>query len=214
MATTFRVGPSDALVIVDLQNDFCPGGAVGIPGGDAIVPVVNRLTERFARVAAAQDWHPAGHVSFASAHAGRSPGDVVDTAYGRQPLFNDHCVQGTEGAEFHPDLELDRIHLFIRKGYRRDVDSFSAFVENDRSRRTGLADYLRANDVSRIFFAGLALLGCVRRSAEDARAEGFEAIIVDDAARSRPRPESDPASIRSLVQHGVLRTTSDQLVFP
>jgi nicotinamidase/pyrazinamidase len=209
----FRIGNGDALVIVDLQKDFCAGGFLEIPQADAIVPVINRLAGNFPKVVIAQDWHPVNHISFASSHSGHTPGDIVDTAYGRQPLFLDHCVQGTPGAELHPDLVTNYAHLIIRKGFHKDVDSFSAFCENDGQTRSGLAEYLRANGISRIFFAGLALLGCVRRSAEDARKEGFDAVILNDAARSRSRPQTDGDAERSLQQHGVVRTTSDHLVF-
>lgn len=179
------IADNDALVVVDVQNDFCTG-SLAIAGSEQIVPVINRLGGLFSLVVVTQDWHPQGHVSFASSHPGARIGDAVPVAYGTQNVYAEHCVRDTWGAALHPDLHLPGTDVILRKGCRRDVDSFSAFVENDRRTTTGLADMLRARGAGRLYFTGLALNGCVRHSAFDARAAGFEATIVVDAARSRP----------------------------
>jgi len=183
MSARFTIGKNDVLLVVDMQNDFCPGGALPVPQGDAIVPMINRLAQSFAHVGLAQDWHPPGHISFASSHPGRKPYETISLSYGPQTLWPDHCVQGTKGAEFHPDLKIPHAECIIRKGYNRQIDSYSAFQENDRKTKTGLAGYLRERGLTRIFVAGLAYDFCVRYSAEDARAAGFEVIVVDDACR-------------------------------
>lgn len=173
-----RRSATDVLVGVDLQNDFCPDGALGVPRGDEIVPLVNRLMDEFDHVVLTQDWHPRDHRSFASAHPGRVPFDTVEMPYGTQILWPDHCVQGSRGAAFHADLRTDRAELVIRKGFRRDIDSYSTFFENDRTTSTGLAGYLRDRGFSRVFLAGLATDFCVRYSALDARRCGFEAVVM------------------------------------
>jgi nicotinamidase/pyrazinamidase len=203
-------GDRDVLVVVDVQNDFCTG-SLAIPGSDAIIPVINRLARRFAHVVLTQDWHPPGHVSFASAHAGRQPGDVVTASYGAQKVYRDHCVQGTAGAAFHPGLDLPNTELVLRKGFRRDVDSFSAFVENDKTTTTGLGGYLRARGLERVFVCGLALYGCVKFSALGARAEGFPTWLIDDASAGRPDPVNDPIGARELAEAGVVRLAAAQL---
>jgi nicotinamidase/pyrazinamidase len=177
------IGDSDVLLVIDVQNDFCPGGNLAVPEGDRVVPVINRLAHRFQHVVATQDWHPSGHHSFASSHAGKQPYDTVEVAYGRQILWPDHCVQGTDGAEFHPDLALPHLELVIRKGFRPHIDSYSAIYENDHKTPTGLAGYLRERGIKRVFVAGLALDFCVRYSAEDARREGFDVVVIEDACR-------------------------------
>jgi nicotinamidase/pyrazinamidase len=174
---------SDILLIVDVQNDFCPGGNLPVPGGDEVVPVINRIARRFRNVVLTQDWHPAGHRSFASSHAGRKPFETIQVAYGPQILWPDHCVQGTRGAEFRGDLDVPHAALVIRKGFRPHIDSYSAFYENDRTTPTGLAGYLRERGLERIVVAGLALDFCVRYSAEDARREGFDVVVIEDACR-------------------------------
>lgn len=181
---SFQPRESDCLVAVDLQNDFMPGGALAVAGGDDTVPLINRLAARFEHVVATQDWHPPGHHSFASAHEGRAPFETVEAPYGAQTLWPDHCVQGTDGAAFHRDFEAVRAELIVRKGFRRDLDSYSAFFENDRETPTGLAGYLRERGFTRLFFAGLATDFCVRWSVEDARRLGFEAVIVEEACRA------------------------------
>jgi nicotinamidase/pyrazinamidase len=175
---------TDCLVLIDLQYDFMPGGALAVADGDAVVPLANRLAERFAHVVATQDWHPAGHSSFASQHPGHAPFTAVPMPYGPQTLWPDHCVQGTAGAELHKDLALDRVELIIRKGCRREIDSYSAFMENDRATPTGLAGYLRERGFTRLFFAGLATDFCVAWSVLDARKAGFESVILTDACRA------------------------------
>ncbi len=184
MTGGWTIADRDVLLIVDLQNDFCPGGRLAAPGGGEIVPLVNRLAGRFQHVILTQDWHPQGHFSFASSHPGRAPFDKIKVAYGEQQLWPDHCVQGTPGAEFCSGLKIPQAELVLRKGYHPLIDSYSAFRENDRKTRTGLAGYLRERGVARIFLAGLAFDFCVRYSAEDAAAEGFGAIVIEDACRS------------------------------
>ena len=173
-----------ALIVIDLQNDFCPGGSLAVAGGDEIVPVVNRLVERFDHVLLTQDWHPPGHRSFASAHPGREPFETIDMPHGKQTLWPDHCVQRTSGAAFHPALSCPRAELILRKGYRPEIDSYSAFFENDRVTPTGLAGYLRERGLQQLFFVGLATDFCVAYSALDARRAGFEAIVLLDACRA------------------------------
>ena len=180
---TEKIAESDVLLVVDVQNDFCPGGALPVPRGDEVVPLINRLAKRFEHVVLTQDWHPAGHHSFASSHRGRKPFDTIALGYGLQILWPDHCVQDTSGAAFHPDLQIPHAELVLRKGFRRTIDSYSAFFENDHATPTGLAGYLRERGLKRIFLAGLAFDFCVRYSAEDACREGFTAIVIEDASR-------------------------------
>jgi nicotinamidase/pyrazinamidase len=177
-------GPQDALLVVDVQNDFCPGGALAVPDGDAVVPIINGLMARFAHVILTQDWHPAGHQSFASSHGGRQPFETIEVAYGPQILWPDHCVQGTAGAAFHAALSTDRAELILRKGFRREIDSYSVFYENDRRTPTGLTGYLRTRGFTRVFLAGLATDFCVCWSAEDARREGFAVVVIEAACRA------------------------------
>ncbi len=176
-----RPGETGVLIVTDPQCDFCPGGALAVPHGDEIMPLVNRLARRFAHVVITQDWHPAGHTSFASAHVDRAPFDTVELDYGQQTLWPDHCVQGTPGAAFHPGLDVPHAELVIRKGFHRTIDSYSAFRENDRKTPTGLAGYLRERGFERVTLCGLATDFCVFYSAIDARAAGF-AVVVDLAA--------------------------------
>jgi nicotinamidase/pyrazinamidase len=173
----------DVLLVVDVQKDFCPDGRLAVPRGDEVVPIVNRLATKFTNVVLTQDWHPPGHLSFASSHPGKQPYQTVEVAYGLQVLWPDHCVQGTPGAEFREDLQIPHAALVIRKGFRRAIDSYSAFYENDRTTPTGLAGYLRERGLRRVFFAGLAFDFCVRYSAEDAHREGFEPVVIEDACR-------------------------------
>lgn len=173
-----------ALIVVDLQNDFCPGGALGVEGGHEIVPIINRLIQRFDHVILTQDWHPADHLSFASLHPGKAPFETTEMPYGTQTLWPDHCVQGTSGAEFHPDLAAMKAELIIRKGFRREIDSYSTFFENDRITPTGLAGYLRERGINRITLTGIATDFCVAYSAIDARKLGFDVTILLDACRA------------------------------
>jgi nicotinamidase/pyrazinamidase len=180
---TYKIADTDVLLVVDVQNDFCPGGKLAVPRGDEVVPLVNLLGQRFQHVVLTQDWHPSGHRSFASAHPGRQPLETVAFAYGPQVLWPDHCVQGTPGAQFHAGLQIPHAELVLRKGFRCDIDSYSAFYENDHTTPTGLAGYLRERGFARVFLAGLALDFCVRYSAEDARRCGFDVVVVEDACR-------------------------------
>lgn len=183
MMERFTIGEHDVLLVVDLQNDFCPGGSLAVPRGDEVVPVINRLAGHFAHVVLTQDWHPRGHLSFASSHRGKQPYQTIEVAYGTQVLWPDHCVQETQGAAFHKDMAIPHAELVLRKGYHRSIDSYSAFFENDRTTPTGLAGYLRERGFHRVFLAGLAFDFCVRYSAEDARRAGFGAVVIEDACR-------------------------------
>jgi len=179
----YKIAESDILIVVDLQNDFCPGGKLAVPRGDEIVPIVNQLGERFRHVVLSQDWHPVLHKSFASAHPEKEPFETMTFAYGPQVLWPDHCVQGTLGAQFHGGLDVPHAELVLRKGYRREIDSYSVFYENDHTTPTGLAGYLRERGFKRAFLVGLALDVCVRFSAEDARRCGLEAVVIEDGCR-------------------------------
>ncbi|MFP5234423.1 MAG: bifunctional nicotinamidase/pyrazinamidase [Acidobacteriota bacterium] len=174
----------DALLVIDVQNDFCPGGRLAVTGGDQIIAAIHRIAPRFDHVILTQDWHPPDHRSFASAHAGKKPYDLIEMPYGTQTLWPDHCVQGTQGADFHPALQLTRAELILRKGRRREIDSYSAFFENDRTTATGLAGYLRERGLTRVFLCGLAYDFCVGFSALDARRLGFETTVIRDACRA------------------------------
>ena len=193
----------EVLLIVDVQNDFCPGGALAVPGGDEIVPVVNKLAAGFPHVILTQDWHPAGHASFASSHPGKKPFDTIDVSYGQQTLWPDHCVQGTQGAAFHPRLDVPHAELVLRKGYRRAIDSYSAFRENDRRTPTGLAGYLRERGLERITVCGLATDFCVFYSAVDGREAGFEVSVVTSACRGIDMDGSIARAMRSMSEAGV-----------
>ncbi len=176
-----QITPQDALLIIDVQNDFCPGGALAVQAGDLVIPVIHRIAPRFEHVLLTQDWHPAGHSSFASSHSGKQPFEQIDLSYGPQTLWPDHCIQGSRGAEFHPNLHLPQAELILRKGFRREIDSYSAFFENDRATPTGLGGYLEERGITRVFLAGLAYDFCVGYSALDARRLGLAAVIVRDA---------------------------------
>src|SRR6266705_6998382 len=181
---SIRLSDDDLLLVIDVQNDFCAGGALAVTDGDAVVPVINRLSERFGHVVLTQDWHPSGHSSFATSHPGSAAFETISMPYGEQTLWPDHCVQGTTGAAFHPQLATERAELVIRKGFRPAIDSYSAFYENDRRTPTGLAGYLRERGLTRVFVAGLAFDFCVRYSAEDARRAGFDVVVIEDACRA------------------------------
>jgi nicotinamidase/pyrazinamidase len=200
-----------ALIVIDVQNDFCPGGALAVAEGDAVIPVIHALAPRFAHVILTQDWHPAGHSSFASSHAGRQPFEQIKLSYGAQTLWPDHCVQGTHGAEFHPKLDLTRAELILRKGFRPAIDSYSAFFENDRTTPTGLAGYLRERGLTRVFFAGLAYDYCVGYSALDARRLGLDAFVIGDACRAIDLNGSAAAMEAELARAGVVLVESTQL---
>ncbi len=203
MASELTPGAGDVLVIVDVQNDFCPGGALAVPDGDSVVPVINRIAPAFAQVVLAQDWHPPGHQSFASSHPGRQPFETIEATYGPQTLWPDHCVQGTPGAAFHADLETDRAEMIIRKGYRAQIDSYSAFFENDRETATGLRGYLRERGLDRTFMCGLAADYCVAFSAIDAAKDDFEVVVIEDACRGIDLDGSMAAARETMTQAGV-----------
>ena len=200
---------SDALLIIDVQNDFCTGGALAVPQGEAVVAPINRLAPRFATVVATQDWHTPAHNSFASHHHGKAPFQTTELDYGTQVLWPDHCVQGTRGAAFHPDLDLMPCHLILRKGFRPGIDSYSAFVENDKRTTTGLAGYLKERGISRVFLTGLALDFCVFYSALDARQAGFAAVLIEDACRAIDLDGSLAAARAAMAKAGVLTLRSD-----
>ena len=193
----------DVLLIVDVQNDFCPGGALAVPDGDAIIPAVNRLARSFAHVILTQDWHPRGHASFASSHPGKRPFDAIEVSYGTQILWPDHCVQGTRGASFHPELDVPHAELVVRKGFRSAIDSYSAFRENDRLTPTGLGGYLRERGLERITMCGLATDFCVAFSAIDGREAGFEVTVVTGACRGIDIDGSVVRAMRSMSEAGV-----------
>jgi len=183
-ATKLEPGANDILLVIDVQNDFCPGGHLAVPDGDAVVPVVNRLAKGFEHVVLTQDWHPAGHSSFASSHPGTEPFGEIAMPYGPQTLWPDHCVQQTDGAAFHEDLDIPHAELIIRKGFRKQIDSYSAFFENDHTTPTGLAGYLRERGFTRVWCVGLATDFCVRFSAEDAAKQGFETAVIESGCRA------------------------------
>jgi nicotinamidase/pyrazinamidase len=205
-------GESDVFVVVDVQNCFVPGGSLAVKGGDEIVPLVNRLAKRFRHVVLTQDWHTADHVSFASQHPGKKPFDTVGLPYGTQVLWPDHCVQGTEGATLHKGLDIPHAELILRKGYRRDVDSYSAFVEADKKTQTGLGGYLKQRGIKRVFLAGLATDFCVAWSALDARRQGFEAFVIEDACRGIDTRGSLAKAWADMDSAGVKRIQSSDLL--
>lgn len=195
----------DLLLVIDVQNDFCPGGRLAVSDGEAIVPVINRLAGQFSHVVLTQDWHPAGHSSFASTHPGSTPFQSITMPYGPQTLWPDHCIEGTPGAAFHPDLETDKAALIIRKGFRRAIDSYSAFFENDKTTPTGLAGYLRERGLRKVVLVGLATDFCVHYSAVDARRLGFEAVVIDAGCRAIDLAGSLAAAYAGMAEAGVQR---------
>jgi len=192
-----------ALVIVDVQNDFCPGGALAVPGGDTIIPVVNSLTEKFDVVVQTQDWHPPNHRSFASNHEGKEPYETVEMEYGEQVLWPDHCVQGSEGAEFHANLHTLKTRIIIRKGFRPEIDSYSAFFENDHETETGLDAWLKSMDVDHLFVCGLATDFCVKWTALDARKLGYKVSLIEDASRGIDIEGSVGKAVKEMEDTGV-----------
>ncbi|MGH8674894.1 MAG: bifunctional nicotinamidase/pyrazinamidase [Burkholderiales bacterium] len=200
--------PTDCLIVVDVQNDFCPGGALEVQRGDEVVPLVNQLARKFENVVVTQDWHPAGHASFASSHASRKPFETVRLRYGRQVLWPDHCIQGTRGAALHDGLDLPRAQLVIRKGWHPKVDSYSAFLEADRKTKTGLDGYLRSRGVKRVYCVGLATDFCVAWTALDARRFRLQAVVIEDACRAIDNQGSLAAALREMAKAGVKRVPS------
>lgn len=203
---------STALIVVDVQNDFCPGGALAVGGGHAVVPVINALVPRYEQVVVTQDWHPRGHASFASAHPGREPFQTIDMPYGTQVLWPDHCVQGTPGADLHADLRVASAQLIIRKGWHAGVDSYSAFREADRKTLTGLAGYLRERGVEDVHVVGLATDYCVAWTALDAAGSGFRVSVIEDACRAIDLSGSLQRAWADMAAAGITRTTSDQIL--
>lgn len=202
----------NALLIVDLQNDFCEGGALEVPDGSTIVPTINKLIESFDAVIQTQDWHPAGHASFASSHNGKDPYDTVEMDYGTQVLWPDHCVQGSEGAEFHPDLNTTKTQVIIRKGFRPEIDSYSAFYENDQETKTGLTGYLKTRGISDLYAVGLATDFCVKWSVLDGLKEGFKLHIVKDAVKGIDIDGSVDEAWNEMRAEGVNVIESDSLL--
>jgi len=200
----------DALLIIDVQNDFCPGGALEVPQGDQVVSVINKTSDLFQTIVLTQDWHPAGHASFATTH-NADPFSTTQLSYGEQTLWPDHCVQGSQGAEFHQDLKSDGAALVIRKGMHPGIDSYSAFFENDKTTTTGLTGYLRQLGIERVFCAGLAFDFCVRFTAEDAVKEKFETVVIEDACRAIDMDNSADATKESFTQTGVTLIQSGEL---
>lgn len=203
---------TDVLLVVDVQNCFLPGGSLAVKDGDAVVPVINALAEKFANVVLTQDWHTPNHLSFASAHPGKKPFDTVRMPYGEQVLWPDHCVQGTPGAELSAALKIPHAHLVIRKGYNPAIDSYSAFVEADGVTKTGLAGYLKERGIDRVFVVGLATDFCVAWSALDARKAGLDAVVVEDGCRGIDLNGSLAAAWREMAAAGVERTVSAEIV--
>ncbi len=202
---------TDALLVIDMQNDFCPGGSLAVAGGDGIIPAINELGRRFDHVILTEDWHPVGHISFASSHAGKQPYESVELTYGFQALWPEHCVQQSKGAELHPGLDLPHAELILRKGFRREIDSYSAFLENDHTTATGLAGYLRERGIKRLFLCGLAYDFCVGYSAIDGTALGFECAVIEDASRAVGLPGSVDSTNAAFAEASVQRIRSTQI---
>lgn len=203
MPPSIAPAETDALLVVDVQNDFCPGGALAVADGNTVVPLVNGLAQKFRHVILTQDWHPAGHSSFASRYLGRKPFETIELAYGTQVLWPDHCVQETPGAAFHKDLAIPQAELILRKGFRAAIDSYSAFAENDRVTPTGLAAYLRERGLVRLYLAGLAFDFCVLYSALDGKRAGFDCMVIADACRSVDLAGSHGAAVKAYGDAGV-----------
>ena len=203
---------TDVLIVIDVQNDFCAGGALAVPGGEDVVDLANRLSRRFANVVLTQDWHPAGHLSFASSHAGKAPYETTDMPYGPQVLWPDHCIQDTPGAAFHRDLDIPHTALIVRKGFRAEIDSYSAFFENDHETGTGLGGYLRERGLSRVYLCGLATDFCVQFSALDAVQQAFETILIEDACRAIDLGGSLAAAMAAMKGAGVRLIQADGIL--
>ena len=212
MPSEITISDDDVLIVIDLQADFMPGGALAVGEGDEIVPLVNALMKRFAHVVVTQDWHPPGHASFASSHPGKAPFETKDLHYGTQVLWPNHCVQGSNGAALHPELDVDRAFLILRKGMHANVDSYSAFVEADGRTTTGLADLLKARGVKRVFACGLATDYCVAFSALDARKAGFETFVIEDACRAIDANDSLAAAWARMNAAEVWRIQSAEIL--
>src|SRR6056297_656645 len=201
------------LLIIDVQNDFCPGGALAVPGGDTIIPVINSLIPGFNAVIQTQDWHPEGHHSFASSHEGKDPYDTVEMDYGDQVLWPDHCVQGTRGAEFHPDLNTTKTEVIIRKGFRKEIDSYSTFYENDQKTPTGLTGYLKERGISELYVAGLATDFCVKWSVIDGLKKEFIVHVIEDAVKGIDMDGSVEQAWKEMKGAGAEITSSEKIHF-
>jgi len=202
----------EALLIVDVQNDFCPGGALEVPNGDEVVAPINKLANKFDIVLQTQDWHPDGHSSFASSHNDKEPFENIEMPYGQQVLWPDHCVQGSPGANFHPDLETDRSQLIIRKGFRKEIDSYSAFYENDNKTSTGLTGYLKERNIRKLYTVGLATDFCVKWSVLDGIKEGFDLAVVEDAVKGIDIEGSVEQAWKEMLEAGAEKVTSEALL--
>ncbi|MGY4317124.1 bifunctional nicotinamidase/pyrazinamidase [Bradyrhizobium sp. JR3.5] len=210
-AAAIKPDDGSALLVIDVQNCFLPGGSLAVKDGEQVVPVINKIAKSFANVVMTQDWHTPGHVSFASVHAGKKPFETIDLAYGKQVLWPDHCVQGTDGASLSKELAIPQAELIIRKGFHKDVDSYSAFTEADGKTTTGLAAYLKARNVERVFVAGLATDFCVAWTALDARKAGFETYVVEDACRGIDTQGSLAKAWTDMDKAGVKRIQSSDI---
>ncbi len=204
----------EPLLVIDLQNDFCSGGALAVPDGEAVVPLINQLAGLFSNLILTQDWHPPDHSSFASQHPGRDPLETIELSYGPQTLWPDHCIQGSPGADFHPELATTTALLVIRKGFRQAIDSYSAFFENDQRTPTGLSGYLRSRGFQQLFLCGLATDFCVCYSALDALREGFQAVVIEDACRAIDLDGSLDKARSAMAKAGVTFVSSERLLSP
>ena len=211
LAAAIKPDEGSALLVIDVQNCFLPGGSLAVKDGEQVVPVINKLAKAFSNVVLTQDWHTGGHISFASSHAGKKPFETVDLSYGKQVLWPDHCVQGTDGAAIHKDINIPHAQLVIRKGFRKTVDSYSAFREADRRTITGLAPYLKSRGLTRVFVTGLATDFCVAWTAMDARKEGFEVFVIEDACRGIDTQGSLAKAWDAMKKAGVKRIQSADL---
>lgn len=211
LAAPIKPGANAALIVVDVQNCFLPGGSLAVKDGDKVIPVINKLAKSFGNIVCTQDWHTAGHVSFASSHAGKKPFDVIKLGYGDQVLWPDHCVQGTEGAALAKDLQLPTAQLVIRKGFHNDVDSYSALLEADKKTKTGLAAYLKERKIKTLFVTGLATDFCVAWTAIDARKAGFDVYVVDDACRGIDANGSLAKAWADMTKAGVKKIQSSDV---
>lgn len=210
-AASIKPDDASALLVIDVQNCFLPGGSLAVKEGEQVVPVINKIAKAFANVVMTQDWHTPGHVSFASVHAGKKPFETIELPYGKQVLWPDHCVQGTDGASLSKDLAIPQAELIIRKGFHKDVDSYSAFLEADGKTSTGLAGYLKARKIKRLFVAGLATDFCVAWTALDARKAGFETYVVEDACRGIDTQGSLAKAWADMAKAGVKRIQSSEI---
>jgi nicotinamidase/pyrazinamidase len=210
-AAPIKIDDASALLVIDVQNCFLPGGSLAVKDGDQVVPVINRLAKGFANVVMTQDWHTPGHVSFASSHGGKKPFETIDLSYGKQVLWPDHCVQGTDGASLSKDLSIPQAELIVRKGHHKDTDSYSAFTEADGKTTTGLAAWLKARKLQRLFIAGLATDFCVAWTALDARKAGFEAYVIEDACRGIDTQGSLAKAWADMAKAGVKRIQSSDI---